>query len=180
MGLGGQIENLLVQNNSFRSADLKASNSVIYGAAGDYKNIKIANNVFSETRPPSQNSLIFVGTRPLFSGNSYSILSGARYSSVVAAGKVVMPVYELFPIHAASSLVTAALNTDQYADGQIIKITGGGPSARVVFAAGGQNGYAVPATRTFTGTQTMELRYNAAAKIWNEISFSETGVTAAR
>lgn len=178
--LGGQVDNLLVQTNTFRSADLATSSSVVYGAAGDYKAIKIANNQFYETRPPSLNALNFVGTRPLFSGNSYNILSGPTYSNVVANGTVVTPVYELFRVHAGSSLVTATLNTSQYSDGQVIKVSGGSPTAKVVFATGSQNGYAVPATRTFTGTQTMELRYNSAAKIWNEISFSETGVTAAR
>lgn len=178
--LGGQIDNMLMQFNTFRAAAFASSASVIYGAAGNYKNIRILNNAFSDTRYPTLNAQVFVGTRPLFAGNTYNLSNGFTGSNVVQVDKIAQPVFEQFRIHAGQANVTATLATNQYPDGQVIKVTGGTPSARVVFAAGGQNGYSVPANRTFSGTQVMELRYNAASKIWNEISFTETGVTAAR
>lgn len=180
------LENIKINNNVFAGKEKSApcsTQSVIYGESRSWydksinncqmTNVEIYDNIFKDCAVPVQIGKV-IGNRPLFSGNKY-INTCKPMESNLSLNKnqsIISPKYEEINVHTSEKMLIAQMDTANYPNSQIVKITGGGEKNKIKFVANA-NTYQVNKEIVLSGKGELWLRFNSALGKWIETNKSE-------
>ena len=163
--------NVFLRDNTFigkSPTNLSASTAVLMNNA-IIKNTVVEDNTFIDCHTPMQQGMLG-GQRTLFSNNRYQntlTSEGLGSFTLTPLALLVTPQYEEVKIMTDTDKAVVALATNQYPEGQIIKVTGGERTKRVCFATG-QASYTVAKDRLLNGTTTLYFKFDSKQNKWIE------------
>jgi hypothetical protein len=164
-----RAENVVLRNNKFTGkspTNVGLSTSVIVEDGAEISNTTVENNTFKDCRLPEDGGSV-TGQWPLFRNNTYRNTGRNDGQATTVVSPLVTPHCEDVKIFTDADNTVVALETEQYPNGQMIKVTGGSASKRVRFATG-QASYTVDRDRYLNGSTTLWFRYDGTSAKWIE------------
>ncbi|HEY3372365.1 MAG TPA: hypothetical protein VGK10_16035 [Prolixibacteraceae bacterium] len=180
-GIPMVLENIKIHNNVFAGKNPAApcfTQSVIYGESRSWydksinncqmTNVEISDNIFKDCDMPFQIGKV-IGNRPLFSGNKYINTCKPLASNLTFSKNksIISPMYEEINVHTSESILVVQMDTANYPNNQLVKITGGEVKHKIKFVANAST-YQVKKAIVLDGKGELWLRFDSSKGKWIE------------
>jgi len=179
-GIPMVVENINISNNRIsgqESENPEKTPSVVYGESVSWhdksinncqvSHVKIENNTFRNCAAPRQIGKI-LGERPLFSNNSYINSSNTLNCIINKSNPVISPKCELIHVNTPDKICIAELDTANYPNNQVVKISGGSLTNQIKFVTTAKT-YQIRKELRLNGKKELSFRFDADQGKWMEV-----------
>lgn len=175
------LENIKIHNNVFAGKNPSSpcsTQSVIYGETRSWydksinnclmTNVEISDNIFKDCTRPSQIGKV-IGNSPLFSGNKYINTCNTLECNLLLNinQSIISPKYEEIIVHTSEEMLIAQMDTANYPNNQLVKISGGEPKHKIKFVVNATT-YQVKKAKVLDGKGDLWLRFDSKLGKWIE------------